>query len=131
METETIAAPVYEARCSFCRKPQADVETLIAAVGVSICNECVDVANEALRQRGPVKERVRFDPVEHLRTFDNEKLLSFVARIEPLYQDVAGYQALYVDILRQRGVSWADVGQSLGVSRQAAWKRFAKGPEAD
>jgi hypothetical protein len=33
--------------------------------------------------------------------------------------------------LRERGVSWAEVGQARGVSRQAAWKRFAKGPETD
>jgi hypothetical protein len=29
-----------------------------------------------------------------------------------------------VDILRERGVSWAMIGQTLAVSRQAAWKRF-------
>ena len=29
-----------------------------------------------------------------------------------------------VDILREREVSWATIGQALAVSRQAAWKRF-------
>ena len=28
------------------------------------------------------------------------------------------------DILREREVSWATIGQALAVSRQAAWKRF-------
>jgi biotin operon repressor len=28
------------------------------------------------------------------------------------------------DILRERDVSWAAIGQALAVSRQAAWKRF-------
>jgi hypothetical protein len=130
METETIAPP-FETRCSFCRKGQADVEALIAGVGVSICNECVEVSNEVLRKLGPVKKKIPFDPAEHTRTFDNEQLLSFVARIEPIYRDVAGYQALYVDVLRERGVSWAEIGQALGVSRQAVWKRFVKEPETD
>jgi hypothetical protein len=130
METETIAAP-FEARCSFCRKGQADVEALVAGVGVSICNECVDVANEALGKLGPVTKKVPFDPAKHCRTFDSQQLLGFVGRVEPVYQDVAGYQALYVEILRERDVSWAEIGQALGVSRQAAWKRFAKGPETD
>jgi hypothetical protein len=35
----------------------------------------------------------------------------------------AGMQDI-VDILREREVSWATIGQTLAVSRQAAWKRF-------
>jgi hypothetical protein len=35
----------------------------------------------------------------------------------------AGMQDI-VDILRERRVSWAAIGQALAVSRQAAWKRF-------
>jgi biotin operon repressor len=34
-------------------------------------------------------------------------------------------------VLRERGVSWAEIGGALGVSRQAAWKRFTRGPETD
>jgi hypothetical protein len=30
-----------------------------------------------------------------------------------------------VDVLRKRGVSWVVVGETLGVSRQAAWDRFS------
>jgi hypothetical protein len=30
-----------------------------------------------------------------------------------------------VDELRKREVSWADIGQGLGVSRQSAWERFS------
>jgi len=30
-----------------------------------------------------------------------------------------------IDTLRKRGVSWAAIGKSLGVSRQAAWERFS------
>ncbi len=30
-----------------------------------------------------------------------------------------------VILARQQGASWTDVGTSLGVSRQAAWERFA------
>ncbi len=26
---------------------------------------------------------------------------------------------------RERNLSWAEIGQALGVSRQAAWERFA------
>jgi biotin operon repressor len=30
-----------------------------------------------------------------------------------------------VDTLRSREVSWADIGEALGVSRQSAWERFS------
>ena len=130
METEAIAAP-YEAHCSFCRKVNTEVDVLIGGIGVFICNECVDVANTTLRKTSPVTERVPYDAAKQLRACDTEKLLKLVAGAEPVFQDIAGYQALNVEILRERGVSWAQIGQTLGVSRQAAWKRFAKGPETD
>ncbi|HAX99031.1 MAG TPA: ATP-dependent Clp protease ATP-binding subunit ClpX [Candidatus Atribacteria bacterium] len=37
-------------RCSFCGKPQADVKKLIAGPGVFICNECVDLCNDVIRE---------------------------------------------------------------------------------
>ena len=30
-----------------------------------------------------------------------------------------------VDLARGQGASWTDVGSALGISRQAAWERFA------
>jgi ATP-dependent protease Clp ATPase subunit len=37
-------------RCSFCGKSQADVKKLIAAPGVYICDECVDLCCEILTE---------------------------------------------------------------------------------
>jgi hypothetical protein len=130
MEAETIATP-FELRCSFCHKGQAEVDRLIAGFGVSICNTCIDAAKAAYESRPNQTKKVPFDAAAHLRTFESEKLLTAVAEVESVYQDVAASQALYVDILRERGVSWADIGGALGVSRQAAWKRFAKGPDGE
>ena len=39
-------------RCSFCRKSQHDVRKLITAASVNICDECVDVAAEIMRDEG-------------------------------------------------------------------------------
>jgi biotin operon repressor len=30
-----------------------------------------------------------------------------------------------VDELRRREVSWAEIGEALGISRQSAWERFS------
>lgn len=47
-------------RCSFCGKNQAEVKKLIAGPGVYICNECVELCNEILKEdaRGKKKEFV-------------------------------------------------------------------------
>ncbi len=39
---------------------------------------------------------------------------------------VSDFAADWVGLIRDRGISWAAIGQALGVSRQAAWERFAK-----
>jgi len=116
----------FKARCSFCRKDNMAVDVLIGGIGVFICNECVGVANVALSDVGPITNKVPYDASKQLAACDTEKLLTLVAGVEPVRQDVADYQALNVDILRERGVSWAQIGQALGVSRQAAWKRFER-----
>ncbi len=36
--------------CSFCSKPQKEVKKLIAGPSVYICNECVDLCNDIMRQ---------------------------------------------------------------------------------
>jgi len=121
----------FEARCSFCRKSNADVDVLIGGVGVFICNECVSVANDVLAKTPPSQRQARDYAGEQLRGAATEKLLTLVAGVEPLVEDVAAYQAFNVNLLRERGVSWAEIGGALGVSRQAAWKRFARGPEPE
>ncbi|MBQ8151681.1 MAG: ATP-dependent Clp protease ATP-binding subunit ClpX [Firmicutes bacterium] len=39
-----------ELRCSFCGKPQSQVERLISGAGVFICNECVSLCSDILEQ---------------------------------------------------------------------------------
>jgi ATP-dependent Clp protease ATP-binding subunit ClpX len=128
METET---RTFEARCSFCRKSNADVDLLIGGIGAFICNECVDVANTVIAQTPASHRQARDFVGEQMRSAPTEKLLRLAAGVEPLVDDVTAYQAFTVDLLRERGVSWAEIGGALGVSRQAAWKRFAKGPDGD
>ena len=45
------------ARCSFCAKTQDEVYILIAGPAAFICDECVDLSNDLLIARGPVRWR--------------------------------------------------------------------------
>ena len=108
--------------CSFCFKPQTEVLVLISGPGILICNECVKLC-EGIVAAHPTK------PVEPAAMISPEKvptdqLLKVLKGYNTAFErvDLAMQQA--ADILREREVSWATIGEALGVSRQAAWKRL-------
>jgi ATP-dependent Clp protease ATP-binding subunit ClpX len=111
-------------RCSFCAKSQVEVKTLVAGPGLFICDECVDLCREIIA-REAVKPARRAGPNPLLPgNAPTERLLQTLAGYNSALESVdAGMQDI-VDILREREVSWAAIGQALNVSRQAAWKRF-------
>jgi hypothetical protein len=111
-------------RCSFCGKAQTEVKTLVAGPGVFICDECARLSQDIIKRekRKPTTQKVP------------NPLLPDNAPTETLLKTLAGYNGAFerinagmqdiADILREREVSWATIGQALAVSRQAAWKRF-------
>ena len=58
-----------EARCSFCGKPDASIDRMIAGPGVYICNECVGLCNQLLARESVAA----FDVLEDK---DDEALLA-------------------------------------------------------
>jgi hypothetical protein len=109
-------------RCSFCGKSQEEVKTLVSGPGVFICDECVQLSQKVIRKKKGVT------------TQKEPSLLPDRAPTATLLKTLSGYSGAFervdvamqdvVDILREREVSWAVIGQTLAVSRQAAWKRF-------
>jgi hypothetical protein len=124
-EAEATQIPKGVYRCSFCGKSQEEVKTLIAGPGVFICDECVQLC-QAIIDKKPAAPAAQEVPPNPLLP-DNaptENLLKTLAGYNGAFSRVdAGMQDI-VDILREREVSWATIGQALAVSRQAAWKRF-------
>ena len=108
-------------RCSFCGKSQTEVKTLVAGPGVFICDECVQLCQSIIAKEGATQEV----PSSLLPdTAPTEKLLNTLAGYNGAFESVDAAMQDIVDILREREVSWAMIGQALAVSRQAAWKRF-------
>jgi hypothetical protein len=52
-------------------------------------------------------------------------LLSRLPRIASVATQVEGSLQRWIDEARRRGSSWAEIGESLGMSRQSAWERFS------
>ncbi|MFC0037006.1 Clp protease N-terminal domain-containing protein [Actinomadura rayongensis] len=83
----------------------------------------------------PVKASVRLDElIDAIKTVHDdalEQLSSAVVAAEHL-GDVADHLiGHFVDQARRSGASWTDIGKSMGVTKQAAQKRFVPKPAAD
>lgn len=109
-------------RCSFCGKAAEEVERVVAGPGVHICNECIALATD-------IVEEFKDNPVEvRLPLWDSmteEQMLAHIPRVSAVADQVEANLRAWVQELRRRGVTWARIGQALGVTRQSAWERFS------
>lgn len=53
-------------RCSFCKKPQSEVATLIAGPGVYICNECIELCQSIIDEAPKPKKKSNQDDFSSL-----------------------------------------------------------------
>ncbi|TYB54593.1 hypothetical protein FXF51_47425 [Nonomuraea sp. PA05] len=120
-------------RCSFCGKPYAEAGRVVAGPGVYICEACVELCNHVIagspppRDGGPEQVHRGPDPRtdEYLVTMSDEDMLAMLPRQVLTVEQAERDLRAWVRLLRDRGVTWARIGRALGVSRQAAWDRFA------
>jgi ATP-dependent Clp protease ATP-binding subunit ClpX len=110
--------------CSFCLKSQHEVKKLIAGPGfIFICDECVGLCDSIIAGT--------FDPSKvdganfKIGSIATDTLLARLKPIEQTLQGMGNQLQTVVEELRGREVSWARIGEALGVSRQSAWERFS------
>ena len=108
--------------CSFCLKSQHEVAKLIAGPGfIFICDECVGLCVAIVAGRTP-----KVDPgLFRISNIETETLLTRLKPIEQTLQGMGNQLQTVVEELRGREVSWARIGEALGISRQSAWERFS------
>lgn len=108
--------------CSFCAQPGSDDRHLVGGLGTMICVPCIEDFHAQVHS--PEARRAASSPPwERMSDAD---LLTTLPQILRSAEQVEDFAKDWVGLIRERGVSWAAVGQALGVSRQAAWERFAK-----
>ena len=110
--------------CSFCLKSQHEVEKLIAGPGfIFICNECVALCDAIIAGTwDPSMVDASKFKIDQIST---DTLLSRLKPIEQTLQGMGNQLQTVVEELRGREVSWARIGEALGISRQSAWERFS------
>jgi ATP-dependent Clp protease ATP-binding subunit ClpX len=126
------AATAVQPRCSFCARPNSEVDKVIAGPGVYICNVCVGKCNDVLaaesRKSADPKAQLA-EPTAQLaawgESMTDEQIVDLLPRIAAVgTQTEASIQRL-IAILRNRRITWARIGSALQITRQSAWERFS------
>ncbi|WP_399066489.1 ClpX C4-type zinc finger protein [Streptomyces winkii] len=114
-------SPVIAA-CSFCLKPNTEVGTLVAGPGVFICDECVSLCTLVIEGK-PAGGGSQLAPWDQVST--SEEVLANLPKVAAAGAQVDRNLVGWVLKARALGVSWARIGESLGMTRQSAWERFS------
>lgn len=109
------------AACSFCRKLNTEVGTLVAGPGVYICDECVDLCVQVIAGKPAVVPQL--PPWEQVTSGD--EVLASLPRVAAAGAQVEQNLTGWVRRARELGVTWARIGAALSMTRQSAWERFS------
>jgi len=110
------------AACSFCLKPNTEVGTLVAGPGVFICDGCVGLCAEVIAGK-PAASGPPLTPWDQVTSA--EEVLENLPRVAAAGDQVERNLAGWVLKARSLGVTWARIGEALGMTRQSAWGRFS------
>jgi hypothetical protein len=108
------------ARCSFCAKPNTEVDTLVGGPGVFICDGCVQLCVSVID--GKPSDAPLIAPWEH--DLPIEQVLQNLGPVAAATTQVQQNLAAWVGKARALGGTWAQIGEALGMTRQSAWERF-------
>jgi len=121
MAVEERDAPI--ACCSFCLKPNTEVNKLVAGPAVFVCNECVDLCCQVIAAAPDNQPRLL--PWEAADSLDS--VLAMLPNAEAAHAQAESSLSGWVGQARELGGTWAQIGDALGMTRQSAWERFAPG----
>ena len=107
--------------CSFCGREDENGTQFSGELGALICSDCVERYHRILEGSPATTTTVEADPWREVST---EQLLATLPLISRSSAQTSDFLITSVGVLRNRKTSWAKIGRSLGVSRQAAWERF-------
>jgi hypothetical protein len=102
-------------------KPNDEVKKLVAGPGVYICNECVDLCGQIIRNPPSLPPRL----TSWEDDLDLDGVLAALPRMAAAGAQVERNLSHFVNRARGLGATWAAIGTSLGMTRQSAWERFS------
>jgi hypothetical protein len=109
--------------CSFCLKPNTEVERLVAGPAVFVCNECIGLCVQIIDAVPVGKAEPRLLPWDATDSLD--AALANLPNVARAQAQVEESLLGWVRRARRLGATWAQVGDALCITRQSAWERFA------
>jgi hypothetical protein len=108
--------------CSFCGVQGGDDKRLAGGLGAMICMDCLAYYHETF-SNAEATEKIASPPWEKM---SDAEMLSKLPLISSEASQVDRFLREWVKMIRERNISYAEIGKALGVSRQAAWERFSR-----
>jgi hypothetical protein len=108
--------------CSFCGIRGQRGMRFAGGLGAMMCESCVHHYHEVFGSTQKAAQAAK-PPWEAM---SDAEILANIPLISETAQQVADFLVEWVELARSRKISWASIGKALGISRQAAWERFAQ-----
>lgn len=107
--------------CSFCGAEGGPDVQLAGGLGAMICESCV----EQFHSNNQNPERIAELSRPPWDAMPLTELLATLPLIIRSAEQNESFAREWVDLLRERRASWAEIGQVLGTTRQSAWQKYA------
>ena len=120
MHTVRMASDVF---CSYCLRSRSETGPLMASPLATICRACAENAISMFASQ-PADESDLSGPAAPWRNLRDDELLARLPEVAAAGLQVEAHLKTWVDAARDRGLSWARIGEALGMTRQSAWERF-------
>ena len=112
--------------CSFCGKRGSDDTRFAGGLGALMCHECLESYTAAFAAPENAHQKIIGWSDDAMPDAD---MLGRLPLIATSARQVDRYLRMWVGRIRERHISYAEIGKALGVSRQAAWERFSRSVE--
>lgn len=109
--------------CSFCGKRGTDDTRFAGGLGALMCTDCLERFTAAFAAPENADAKVIGWSEDGMTDAD---MLARLPLIAATATQVDRYLRAWVARIRERHISYAEIGKALGVSRQAAWERFSR-----
>lgn len=90
----------------------------------AICGACAANASQLIEEAERATPAAAAPHQAPWASLTDEELLGRLPDVAGAGRQVEQHLATWVRAARDRGISWARVGEALGMTRQSAWERF-------
>jgi hypothetical protein len=112
------------AYCSFCAKPNTEVQRLVAGPGVFICDACIGLSATIVAEADHPAPEEAAQRRAQFADRSADEILGMLPAIGRLATRVEADLSRWVSRLRDQGIGWQQIADALGTSPDAARQRF-------